>query len=67
MGPLNAVARFFVGMLVGFTGVGDGALMTPLLVFLFGIAPQTAIGTDLLFAAATKERRHLGAWLAGIG
>ena len=54
MDPLNSVAGFVVGMLVGFTGVGSGALMTPLLVFLFGIAPQTAIGTDLLFASITK-------------
>src|SRR5204862_2603738 len=51
---LNSLAGFLVGMLVGFTGVGGGALMTPLLVFMFGIAPQTAIGTDLLFAAITK-------------
>ncbi len=43
-----------VGILVGLTGVGGGSLMTPLLVFLFGFAPKTAIGTDLLFAALTK-------------
>lgn len=43
-----------VGTLVGLTGVGGGSLMTPLLVFLFGFAPKTAIGTDLLFAAITK-------------
>lgn len=45
---------FLVGVLVGITGVGGGSLMTPLLVFLFGFAPKTAIGTDLLFAALTK-------------
>lgn len=28
--------------------------MTPLLVLVFGVAPQTAVGTDLLFAALTK-------------
>ena len=43
-----------VGLLVGMTGVGGGSLMTPLLVFLFGFAPTTAVGTDLLFAAITK-------------
>ena len=48
---LNPLAGFLVGMVVGFTGVGGGALMTPLLVLLFGIAPQTAVGTDLLFAS----------------
>jgi uncharacterized membrane protein YfcA len=48
------VSGLFVGLLVGITGVGGGSLMTPLLVFLFGFAPKTAIGTDLLFAAITK-------------
>jgi uncharacterized membrane protein YfcA len=36
------------------TGVGGGSLMTPLLVLMFGFHPTTAVGTDLLFAAATK-------------
>src|ERR1700734_3378861 len=51
---LYSVSGFFVGMLVGFTGVGGGSLMTPLLVLLFGIHPATAVGTDLLQAAVTK-------------
>lgn len=51
---LHAAAGFLVGTLVGLTGVGGGSLMTPLLVLLFGVSPQTAVGTDLLFAAATK-------------
>ena len=46
---------FAVGALVGITGVGGGALMTPLLVLLFGVAPATAVGTDLLYAAITKS------------
>ena len=49
------VSGLLVGGLVGLTGVGGGSLMTPLLVFLFGFAPKTAIGTDLLFAAITKS------------
>jgi uncharacterized membrane protein YfcA len=48
------VSGLLVGFLVGLTGVGGGSLMTPLLVFLFGFAPKTAVGTDLLFAAITK-------------
>ena len=52
--PLYAIAGFSVGMLVGMTGVGGGSLMTPLLILLFGIHPATAVGTDLLYAAATK-------------
>lgn len=49
-----AAAGFTVGLVVGLTGVGGGALMTPLLIFIFGVAPKTAIGTDLFFAALTK-------------
>ncbi|HEY3778547.1 MAG TPA: sulfite exporter TauE/SafE family protein [Rhizomicrobium sp.] len=52
--PLYAVSGLAVGFLVGLTGVGGGSLMTPLLVLLFGIHPTTAVGTDLLYAAATK-------------
>ena len=52
--PLYVVSGFGVGLLVGMTGVGGGSLMTPLLILLFGIHPATAVGTDLLFAAATK-------------
>ncbi len=51
---LNAVAGFGVGVLVGLTGVGGGALMTPIMVLLFGVAPGVAVGTDLWFAAITK-------------
>ena len=49
-----AVVGFLVGGLVGVTGVGGGSLTTPILILLFGISPATAVGTDLLFAAATK-------------
>ena len=47
-------AGFFVGTIVGLTGVGGGSLMTPILIFFFGIKPYLAVGTDLLFAAFTK-------------
>jgi len=52
--PLYVVSGFGVGLLVGMTGVGGGSLMTPLLILFFGIHPATAVGTDLLYAAATK-------------
>jgi uncharacterized membrane protein YfcA len=52
--PLYVTSGFGVGLLVGMTGVGGGSLMTPLLILLFGIHPATAVGTDLLYAAATK-------------
>src|ERR1700684_2446820 len=53
--PLFSLSDFFVGLLVGQTGVGGGSLMTPILVLLFGIHPATAVGTDLLYASATKS------------
>jgi len=53
------IAGFGVGALVGLTGVGGGALMTPLLIFGFGVAPAVAVGTDLMFAAITKAT---GVW-----
>ena len=52
---LYVLSGFFVGLVVGLTGVGGGSLMTPILVLLFGIHPATAVGTDLLYAAATKS------------
>src|SRR5258708_25719148 len=52
--PLYSISGFGVGFLVGMTGVGGGSLMTSLLLLLFGIHPATAVGTDLVYAAATK-------------
>lgn len=52
---LYSVSGLVIGIIVGLTGVGGGSLMTPLLVLLFGIHPATAVGTDLLYAAATKS------------
>jgi len=51
---LTAMAGLLVGTMVGVTGVGGGSLMTPLLVLVFGVAPHTAVGTDLLYASITK-------------
>ncbi len=56
--PLTG-AGFGVGFLVGLTGVGGGALMTPLLISTFGVSPQIAVGTDLLYASITKTA---GSW-----
>ena len=47
--PLMA-AGFAVGLLVGLTGVGGGALMTPLLISSFGVAPPVAVGTPALIS-----------------
>ena len=51
-------ASALVGLLLGITGVGAGALMTPMLVLLFGVAPSAAISADLL---ATLVMRPVGA------
>jgi uncharacterized membrane protein YfcA len=61
--PLYVLSGFCVGGLVGLTGVGGGSLMTPVLIMLFGIHPVTAVGTDLLYAAATKT---VGALVHGL-
>ena len=47
-------AGFFVGIVVGLTGVGGGSFMPPNLIFYFGVKPYLAVGTVLLFAAFTK-------------
>jgi uncharacterized protein len=52
--PIYTASGFLVGALVGFTGVGGGSLMTPLLVVVFGFHPATAVGTDLLYSGLTK-------------
>src|SRR6201746_192742 len=52
--PLMAVAAFGVGIVVGLTGMGGGALMTPVLVLLFNIPPLTAVSSDLVAAAIMK-------------
>jgi uncharacterized membrane protein YfcA len=57
--PLYSLSGFAVGLLVGLTGVGGGSLMTPILILLFGIHPASAVGTDLLYAAATKTAGSL--------
>ena len=63
--PLYVASGFSVGLLVGMTGVGGGSLMTPLLILLFGVHPATAVGTDLLYASATKAGGGVVHGLAG--
>lgn len=49
-----AMAGAITGFVVGLTGVGGGALMTPILLIFFCVSPTTAIAADLWFAAITK-------------
>jgi uncharacterized membrane protein YfcA len=59
MDPAIVIFGFGIGAMVGMTGMGGGTLMTPLLIFFFGIKPVTAIGTDIFYAAVTKT---VGGW-----
>lgn len=59
-----SLAGVVTGLVVGITGVGGGAVMTPILILLLGVAPATAVATDLWFAAITKL---FGAGIHGVG
>lgn len=74
------LAGLLIGVLVGLTGMGGGALLTPILVIVFGFKPTYAVGTDILHGAvfktfgAVRHRRlgnvhaHLTLWMfAGSG
>lgn len=68
-------ACFGIGIVVGLTGMGGGALMTPVLVLFFNIPPLTAVSSDLVASAAMKPvgaavhlrhgtvNLHLAKWL----
>src|SRR3954466_7557625 len=48
------VAGFAVGVVVGLTGMGGGALMTPMLVLFFGVPPLAAVSSDLVASLVMK-------------
>lgn len=48
------VGGLVVGFVVGLTGMGGGALMTPMLVFFFGVSPLAAVSSDLVTSALMK-------------
>ena len=60
-----SLTGLLIGLLVGMTGMGGGALLTPLLILLFGFKPTLAVGTDILHGAVFKtfgavRHRRLG-------
>ena len=73
--PMVIACGTFVGFVVGLTGMGGGALMTPILVLLFGIDPLTAVSSDIVASMVMKPiggavhlqrgtvHRRLVAWL----
>ena len=52
--PLLAFASLGIGVVVGLTGMGGGALMTPVLVLFFNVPPLTAVSSDLVASAVMK-------------
>jgi uncharacterized protein len=54
MDPIVALAGLFVGFVVGLTGMGGGALMTPILVLLFKIEPLAAVSSDIVASMVMK-------------
>ena len=60
-----SVTGLLIGLLVGLTGMGGGALLTPILILVFGFKPTLAVGTDVLHGAIFKtfgafRHRRLG-------
>jgi hypothetical protein len=54
LSPIFPISGFLVGILIGLTGIGGGALMTPFLILVLGTRPIVAVGTDLAYNAVTK-------------
>ena len=52
--PPMALGGLLVGIIVGLTGMGGGALMTPMLVFFFNVNPLTAISSDIVVSLLMK-------------
>jgi uncharacterized membrane protein YfcA len=52
--PFIVLGSAVVGLLVGMTGAGGGALMTPMLILLFGVQPSAAISSDLVAAVLMR-------------
>jgi uncharacterized protein len=52
--PYIVLGSAVVGFLVGLTGAGGGALMTPMLILIFGVKPSTAISSDLVAAVVMR-------------
>ena len=56
--PFIVLGSAIIGFLVGMTGAGGGALMTPMLILLFGVKPSAAISSDLVAAVRDAPVRR---------
>jgi uncharacterized protein len=63
--PLVVASGLFVGFVVGLTGMGGGALMTPILVLLFHIEPLAAVSSDIVAAMVMKPVGGAVHWRRG--
>jgi uncharacterized membrane protein YfcA len=63
--PLVTLCGALVGFVVGLTGMGGGALMTPILVLLFGIDPLSAVSSDIVASMAMKPIGGAVHWRRG--
>ena len=54
LNPYVVLGSAVVGLLVGLTGAGGGALMTPMLILLFNVKPSAAISSDLVAAVVMR-------------
>ncbi len=59
------LAGLVAGILIGVSGMGGGALMTPFLIGVVGIRPVSAVGTDLMYSSITKVFGSLRHWRQG--
>jgi uncharacterized membrane protein YfcA len=63
--PYIVLGSAIIGLLVGMTGAGGGALMTPMLILLFSVKPSTAISSDLVAAVVMRPIGAAVHWRAG--
>ena len=63
--PLVILSGLGVGFVVGLTGMGGGALMTPILVLLFGVEPLTAVSSDIVASMVMKPIGGAVHWQRG--
>ncbi len=63
--PYIVLGSAIIGFLVGLTGAGGGALMTPMLILLFGVTPSAAISSDLVAAVVMRPFGAAVHWRKG--
>jgi len=65
MDPRFTLIGLIIGFLIGLTGMGGGALMTPVMILVMGVKPIIAVGTDMVYGAVTKIVGGTAHWRQG--